>query len=64
MDWLLGRFAEAEVGSFDSVELEAFEQFLALPDPDIQEWLLNPSAALPNGPALDFVQRLKRFHDL
>lgn len=64
MDWLLGRFAEAEVESFDGADLNAFEQFLALPDPDIQEWLLNPNAALPNGSALDFVQRLKRFHDL
>lgn len=64
MDWLLGRFAESEVEKFDETELGAFEQFIALPDPDIQEWLLDPQAIQPVGPTLAFVQRIKSFHDL
>jgi len=64
MDWLLGRFAESQVAKFDDAELDAFEQFIALPDPDIQEWLLNPQAAQPGGQTLTFIQRIKLFHDL
>lgn len=64
MDWLLGRFAEREISGFDDGELESFEQFLALPDPDIQDWLLNPQSVEPNGSAGAFVRRLKQFHDL
>ena len=62
LDWLLGRFAEAEVGGFDENELAAFEEFLSLPDPDIQEWLMDPDAPQPHGVAAEFVKRLKQFH--
>ena len=64
MDWLLGRFAEAELGGMDSDDLNAFEEFLALPDPDIESWLLIPGTPAPDGSAGDFVARLKRFHEL
>lgn len=64
MDWLLGRFARAELGGMDDSELDAFEDFLALPDPDIQHWLMTRDAALPEGQAGRFVARLKHFHDL
>lgn len=64
MDWLLGRFAESEIEKFDDAQLDAFEQFIDLPDPEIQEWLLNPLSAQPEGPTLTFVQRIKLFHDL
>lgn len=64
MDWLLGRFAEAELSRMDGAELDAFEEFIALPDPDIQRWLLTQDAAPPEGMAGRFVARLKLFHDL
>lgn len=64
MDWLLGRFAEAEVVGMNEKELEAFEQFLALPDPEIHAWLMTPGVAQPNGFAGELVIRLKQFHDL
>ncbi len=64
MDWLLGRFAEAELGKMDMSELDAFEEFLALPDPDIEDWLLTPGFPAPDGLAGEFVARLKQFHDL
>lgn len=64
MDWLLGRFAESEVGKFDEAELAAFEDFITLPDPEIQEWLLNPTTSQPDGITLAFVKRIKSFHDL
>lgn len=64
MDWLLGRYAEAEVSGMNLSDLEGFEEFLALPDSDIHEWLMNPSAMQPNGTAGEFVARLKSFHNL
>ena len=64
MDWLLGRFAEAELSGMDGDELDAFEEFLALPDPELQRWLLEPDAPLPEGRTGSFVTRLKLFHDL
>jgi antitoxin CptB len=64
MDWLLGRFARAKLTRMDDADLEAFEEFLALPDPDIQRWLMTGDADPPEGMAGNFVARLKRFHDL
>jgi antitoxin CptB len=64
MDWMLGRFAKAELGGMDDNELDDFEEFLALPDPDITNWLLTPGTPAPDGLAGEFVARLKRFHDL
>ena len=34
MDWLLGRYAEAVLPALPVAELAAFEELLALPDPD------------------------------
>ncbi|MFZ4806468.1 MAG: succinate dehydrogenase assembly factor 2 [Hyphomicrobiaceae bacterium] len=42
MDWLLGRYAEAHVAAMDEPQLARFEQLLALPDPEIQRWILGP----------------------
>jgi antitoxin CptB len=39
LDIVLGRFAEAHVPLMDEARLAAFEQFLALPDPDIDQWI-------------------------
>ncbi len=64
MDVLLGRFAESEVDKMDDAELEAFEEFLALPDPDIENWLLARGCRAPEGQAGEFVARLKLFHGI
>ncbi len=64
LDLLLGRFADSEVSAMSEADLAAFEEFLALPDPDIHHWLLAPGAAMPDGLAGEFVERLKRFHDI
>jgi len=64
MDLLLGHFADAEIDKMDDAELNAFEEFLALPDPDIENWLLARDTPAPEGQAGEFVARLKLFHDL
>jgi antitoxin CptB len=63
MDVLLGRYAETRVAGMAEPQLERFEQLLALPDPELQKWLLNPT--LIQG--LDFepeIRDLRAFHDL
>lgn len=68
MDWLLGRFADNAVNEMDDPELLAFEQFLALPDPELQLWLmdtppLRPSAS-PDPRFADLIDRIRIFHGL
>ena len=41
LDWLLGRYAEARLPEMAPDDLKAFEELLALPDPDLQSWLMN-----------------------
>ena len=63
MDWILGRFARSAVGNMGEVELSVFEDFLGVPDPEIQGWIMRPD------PNVDlrfdaFVRRLRGFHGL
>lgn len=64
LDWLLGKYAEAHIADMNEADLQSFEEFLALPDPDIQRWLLEPGTPPPNGEAGELVSRLKAFHEL
>ena len=61
LDFLLGRFADAELLSLSEAELGAFEELLALPDPQIDAWIKDGNAP----PALDgLVRRIRRHHGL
>lgn len=64
MDWILGRFAAAEVGAMAEGELNAFEQFLTLPDPMLEQWVIHHAHDRPEGPVGAFVDRLRRFHGI
>lgn len=63
MDWLVGRYAEAHLEGMTEPELAHFERFLALPDPELQKWLLDPVSLASNefGP---LVVALRRYHGL
>lgn len=41
MDFLLGRYAEARLPDMDAADLTTFEELLALPDPELQGWLMH-----------------------
>ena len=63
MDWLLGKFAEAHLAGMDEMSLTRFEQFLALPDPDLNAWILDPARVT----GLEFaalIDQIRNFHDL
>jgi len=62
MDVLLGRFAETTLASMGDPELAQFEQFLALPDPDLQRWLLEGAPA--SGDFAPLVHDIRTFHGL
>jgi antitoxin CptB len=47
LDLVLGRYADERVPAMDETRLLAFERFLALPDPDIDQWLRGRKA--PDG---------------
>jgi antitoxin CptB len=63
LDILIGRYAEAELSLMPENELLQFEKFLAVPDPELQDWLLTASVV----PALEFadvVKAVRKFHGL
>lgn len=63
MDHVIGRYAEAELGGMEDPSLEHFEQFLALPDPMLQGWLLGGDGTEPAA-FKDLVAVVRRYHGL
>lgn len=61
MDWLLGRFADAHVPKMDTEALTRFEQVLALPDPDLQGWLMDGGRE-PTGDLAPDLAAIRAFH--
>jgi antitoxin CptB len=60
MDLILGRFADAEIGSLSDSELDELERLIEVPDPDLYAALTGDRPIAPEyaGPLFD---RLKRF---
>ena len=54
-DIILGRFADAHLGDLDVAELDAFEELLDLPDPEIFDWVSGrvPVPEPLRGPLMD-----------
>ena len=42
MDWLLGRFAAAQLPDMSTADLEIFEKMLSISDPELHNWILQP----------------------
>lgn len=63
MDWLLGKFADARLGAMSETDLAEFEQLMALPEPDLQHWLMTglDVASSAFGP---LIGRIRAFHGL
>lgn len=40
MDFLLGRYAEGRLAGMSPADLTTFEELLAMPDPQLQGWLM------------------------
>ena len=63
LDILVGRYAEAQLPAMRGPELDLFEDFLAVTDPDLQRWLLTPGSVADDKYA-DLVVAVRRFHGL
>ena len=63
MDWLLGKYAAAHAVAMTSATLEAFERLLALPDPDLHQWILDP-APVAGSETGDLIDEIRAFHKL
>lgn len=63
MDWLLGRYAEAQLAGMADPDLAEFEVLLALPDPELQKWLMSGELGGPSELAV-LIDRIRAFHGL
>jgi len=63
MDWLLGRYGEASISAMSEPDLANFERLLALPDPDLQRWILSGEVRAEND-LTDLVGRIRAYHGL
>lgn len=61
MDLIMGRFADAEIGTLSEEELSEFEALIEVPDRDLFRWLTGEIETPANydGPVW---QRLRAFH--
>jgi antitoxin CptB len=61
MDLIMGRFADAEIGSMSEADLDAFERLIEVPDADLFRWITG-EAATPENYESPVLKRLKSFH--
>ena len=64
LDILVGKYAESHVPRMAVGELETFEDFLCVPDPDLKRWLLTPGDTAASDPYINLVAAVRRFHGL
>jgi len=61
MDILMGRFADAEIGTVSEAELDELERLIEVPDRDLFRWLTGEDEVPPNYDTALF-HRLRAFH--
>lgn len=64
LDILVGGYAAAKVARMPAEELDQFERFLAVGDPELQSWLLAPKPGVTGGEFADVVTAVRAFHGL
>ncbi len=61
MDLIMGRYADAEIGTMSEADLDEFERLIEVPDRDLFRWITGEDAAPSNYDTAVF-RRLKAFH--
>ncbi|AWN43545.1 succinate dehydrogenase assembly factor 2 [Methylobacterium durans] len=61
MDLIMGRFADAEIGTLSETELADFEALIEVPDRDLFRWLTG-EAEVPGNYDTPVYRRLRSFH--
>ena len=63
MDWLLGRYAEAQLASMPDTELDAFERLIEQQDPYLQQQIMLGTG--PSDPEFgSWIERIRAFHGI
>lgn len=60
MDFILGRFTDAEIEGFSEAELDLFETLIEAPDTDLYEWVTGRAEA-PPALNTEILRRLRAF---
>ena len=63
LDWLVGRFAQSVLPPMSSVDMDRFERFLAVPDPDLHSWIMHPEG-MDGHEFQDLVHALRAYHNM
>ncbi|MCB1512346.1 MAG: succinate dehydrogenase assembly factor 2 [Hyphomicrobiaceae bacterium] len=63
MDWLLGKYADAELAGMDEAALVQFERFLAIADPELHRWIVSPELCADSEFA-GLLGQIRSFHAL
>ena len=63
MDVLMGRFADAQIGTMSEVDLAEFERLIEASDRDLFRWLTGEDEVPPHYDTALF-RRLRAFHDV
>lgn len=61
MDLIMGRFADAEIGTLTETELDQFEALIEVPDRDLFKWLTG-EAETPSNYDTAVWRRVRAFH--
>jgi antitoxin CptB len=61
MDLIMGRFADAEIGTMSDADLNEFERLIEVPDRDLLGWITGESET-PSNYDTPLFRRLKGFH--
>ncbi len=61
MDLLMGRFADAEIGTMPDADLDEFERLIEVPDRDLFRWITGEDETPSNYDTAVF-RRLRGFH--
>ncbi len=63
MDWLLGKYADAELATMDEPALVQFERFLSIADPELHRWIVSPEQCVDSEFA-GLLGKIRSFHAL
>ena len=61
MDLIMGRFADAHIGTLGDAELDEYERLIEMPDPDLLNWVTGASPT-PSSHDTALFRRLRDFH--
>ena len=61
MDLIMGRFADAEIGTMSEADLDEFERLIEVPDRDLFRWITGEDETPSNYDTALF-RRLRGFH--